>query len=117
MPSTGGEETAATEPGTQPVDGLYSTCLVAEECDPIPALCITINDADGNPMDGFCSQTGCLNAAVDCVPTPGGTALPACMPITVNDVAESACALDCSGGATCPSPMTCYSLEFGMICG
>lgn len=117
MASTGAEETAAVDPGTQPADGLYSTCLVAEECDPIPALCITINDADDNPMDGFCSQTGCVNAAVDCVPTPGGTALPACMPITLNDVAESACALDCSAGATCPPPMTCYSLEFGMICG
>ncbi len=115
--STSGDETAAVDPGTQPADGLYSTCLVAEECDPIPALCITINDADGNPMDGFCSQTGCTNAAVDCVPTPGGTAVPACMPVTVNDVEDSACALDCSGGATCPSPMTCYSLSFGMICG
>ncbi len=115
--STGGDETAAVDPGTQPADGLYSTCLVPEQCDPIPALCITINDEDGVPMDGFCSQTGCTNPAVDCVPTPGGTAVPACMPVTVNGAEGSACALDCSGGATCPAPMTCYSLTFGMICG
>ena len=114
--STGASETATIDPGMQPADGLYSTCLAATDCDPAPALCITINDADDNPTTGFCSQTGCTNAAVDCVPTPGATNLPACIPVTVDGMDTSACALDCSGSAACPAPMTCVSLAFGMIC-
>ncbi len=117
MGSTGvAEVTGDPTAGMQPADGLYSHCLSGAECDPIPALCITIQDMDDNPMDGFCSITPCVNPAVDCVPTPGGTALPACMPVTLDGMATNACALDCSGGMTCPTGMTCYTLEFGMIC-
>jgi hypothetical protein len=111
-----GEETGDVPTGMQPVDGLYSHCLTGRECDPIPALCITINDMNDTPIDGFCSITPCTNAAVDCVPTPGGTALPACMPVTLDGTPTNACALDCSGGATCPAGMTCQNLTVGMIC-
>ena len=113
---TGVGETTGMPSGTQPADGLYSHCLDGMGCDPLPALCITIDDMNGTPMDGFCSITPCTNAAVDCVPTPGGTALPACFPVTLDGQATNACALDCSGGATCPTGMTCYTLTIGSIC-
>lgn len=104
--------------GMQPEDGMYSPCLTAQECGMTPILCITILDAMMNPSDGFCSETGCANAAVDCAPSPGGTAVPRCMPVTVNQMAQQACALDCSGGKVCPAPMQCYDLDgVGMVCG
>lgn len=104
--------------GMQPQDGMYSPCLTAQECGMTPILCITILDAMMNPSDGFCSETGCANPAVDCDPTPGGTAVPRCMPVTVNQMALQACALDCSGGKVCPAPMQCYDLDgVGMVCG
>jgi hypothetical protein len=104
--------------GMQPMDGMYAPCLTAQECGVVPALCITIQDADMNDIDGFCSEIECVNPAVDCDASPGGTAVPRCMPATVNDMAEQACALDCSNGLTCPPPMTCYDLNgVGEICG
>ncbi len=103
--------------GMQPGDGLWSSCASAMDCGVVPALCITIMDAMMNPLAGFCSQTGCSNAAVDCGASPGGTATPMCMPVTVNDMADQACALDCSGGKTCPAPMQCRPLNGGlMVC-
>lgn len=115
--STGAAETGEPDPGTQPAEGLYADCISDDQCGPSPGLCFTFTDMDGNTTDGFCSRSECTNAAVDCVPTPGATALPACVPRTVNDMPNSACALDCSGGATCPSGMTCQALDFGSICG
>lgn len=104
--------------GMQPQDGMYSPCLTAQECGMTPILCITILDAMMNPTDGFCSETGCANPAVDCNPSPGGTATPRCMPVTVNDMPSAACALDCSNGLVCPPPMQCYELNgVGSICG
>jgi hypothetical protein len=104
--------------GMQPADGMYSPCLTADDCGFNPILCITIQDAMMNPTDGFCSETGCANPAVDCDPSPGGTATPRCMPVTVNGMALQACALDCSAGLVCPAPMQCYDLDgVGMICG
>lgn len=104
--------------GMQPMDGMYSPCLTPEECGFNPILCITIQDADMNDIDGFCSETGCANPAVDCAASPGGTAVPRCMPATVDGMALQACALDCSNGMTCPPPMMCYNLNgVGEICG
>ena len=39
-----------------------------------------------------------------------------CFPVTLDGQATNACALDCSGGATCPTGMTCYTLTIGSIC-
>lgn len=104
--------------GMQPQDGMYSPCLTAQECGMTPILCITVVDAMMNPTDGFCSETGCANPAIDCAPSPGGTATPRCMPVTVNAMALQACALDCSAGKVCPAPMQCYDLDgVGMVCG
>lgn len=119
--SGGGSSEDTNDPtgnGMQPMDGMYSPCLTAEECGFDPILCITIQDADMNDIDGFCSETGCGNPAVDCAASPGGTAVPRCMPTTVNGMAMQACALDCSNGMTCPPPMMCYNLGgVGEICG
>lgn len=131
--STGGDETAGSgsttaatsETGTtgavdptdgQPADGMYSMCLQGMDCGNMPNLCIQSVDADMNPIDGFCSTTGCSNPAMDCDPAPGGTAVPVCVPITVNAMAQMACALNCQG-LVCPTGMMCVNFtDLGMIC-
>jgi len=101
--------------GNQPADGLWSQCTTAQECGAIPSLCIYVVDANMNPTDGFCSETGCANPAVDC-PSPGGTATPVCVPIEVNGQPEQACALNCAAGM-CPVGMNCMNItDLGMIC-
>lgn len=97
--------------GTQPTDGMYSSCAVAADCD---ALCITISDPGGGVKGGFCSGFPCANPAVDCDPSPGGTAVPACLPIDIDMMANTACYLSCAGGATCPAPMSCSAIEGGL---
>lgn len=103
--------------GTQPLDGMYSECAVPADCGFAPTLCITINDAGGATIGGFCSETGCNNPAVDCDPSPNGAVTPVCVPVTVNMMADMACALQCSGGAACPPPMQCINVTgFGEVC-
>ncbi|HWB77080.1 MAG TPA: hypothetical protein VG755_19060 [Nannocystaceae bacterium] len=115
--SDGGDTTGGNPMGTQPDEGMYSACTDPEECGVVPTLCITIQDAMMNPLAGFCSETGCMNNGTNCDASPGGTATPMCMPVTVNNMADQACALDCSGGKTCPPPMSCRALNGGlMVC-
>jgi hypothetical protein len=103
--------------GMQPADGMYSPCTTARQCGFTPILCITIVDMMGNAVDGFCSETGCQNPALDCDPSPGGTATPICVPVSLDGNAEQACALDCSGGKSCPQPMACNNvMGLGMVC-
>ena len=130
----GGSETDATEdtgadpadvgttdggaaPGNgQPADGMWSQCTTAQECGPIPALCIYLVDENMNPTDGFCSQTACANPAIDCDANPGGTAPPICVPMQIDGMADHACALNCAAG-TCPTGMACVAItDLGMIC-
>ncbi|MBX7084406.1 MAG: hypothetical protein K1X88_34690 [Nannocystaceae bacterium] len=114
--SSGGDPSGGGN-GMQPADGMYSPCTTAQECGFTPILCITIVDMMGNPVDGFCSETGCQNPAVDCDPTPGGTATPICVPVSLDGMDEQACALDCSGGKVCPQPMSCNNvMGLGMVC-
>lgn len=87
--------------GMQPAMGMYSHCVDPAECAGGVNLCITVNG------DGFCTLTGCANPLADCDPNPGGTATPVCVSLDVGGMNESACALDCTGGGTCPPPMTC----------
>jgi hypothetical protein len=93
-------ETADTGTGQQPADGMYSACDDAADCFGLE-FCET----------GFCTSE-CTNAAVDCDPSPGGTALPTCFMFGL----ESLCALDCSGGSTCPTPMQCTPVTTGSVC-
>jgi hypothetical protein len=132
--STGGDDTGSTTSSTtpdptldgsssdgavdptdgQPADGMWSMCIdAAMDCGNLPILCITNADM----TDGFCSTTGCANPAADCDPSPGGTATPACAPVTVNDEMEQACVLSCAGGLVCPTGMVCMDFtNLGMIC-
>ncbi|RMH00482.1 MAG: hypothetical protein D6705_00265 [Deltaproteobacteria bacterium] len=66
----------------------------------------------GDISDAFCTISNCSNPALDCDPSPGGTATPICVP----NGASSFCALDCSNGKTCPTGMTCYNVTVAMIC-
>lgn len=111
--TTGG----AVPPGDgQPMDGMWSHCTTAEECGPIPALCIYMVDQNENPVDGFCTETSCANPAVDCVANPGGTAPPVCVPMMIDGMADQVCALNCGAG-TCPMGMVCMNFsDLGMVC-
>jgi hypothetical protein len=103
--------------GMQPGDGMWSACAVPEDCGFVPTLCITINDAGGMLLGGFCSETGCANPAADCDPSPVPTVVPVCVPVTVEGEADMACALQCTGGAACPVPMQCRNVTgFGEVC-
>lgn len=112
-----GDDDGGMMGGMQPDDGMYAPCTIPRDCGFAPELCITLSDMDGMVLDGFCSETTCNNPAVDCDPSPGGTAPPACLDVTVDGMADTACVLDCTGGATCPTGMTCYSLGAMSICG
>ncbi len=104
-------------PGMQPGMGMYSPCTVPQDCGFSPDLCMTITDLQGVVLAGFCSRTPCADPVADCDPSPGGTAVPTCVPVTLDGMANTACALDCSGGATCPAPMECFNLgATGMWC-
>lgn len=89
--------------GGQPDDGMYSACITADHC-PGLAGCATIGDP---PTDGFCTDL-CAgpNNPAGCDPSPEGTATVTCMVLSGFDL----CALDCSGGKTCPAPMVCTSV-------
>ena len=110
---------AATDTGPavppQPADGMYSDCLTAAECVGLNT-CITILDTEEMPFDGFCSNNACTDPATDCDPTPGGTTVPFCMMVMLNGNEDTACALDCSGGKTCPGGMMCWELGRTSVC-
>lgn len=103
--------------GMQPNTGMWMPCEVPQDCDYAPALCITITDDAMMLLGGFCSDVGCNNPAADCAPSPNGVAVPVCVPVTVNMMADDACALQCTGGIACPVPMQCIDvMGFGEIC-
>ncbi|MCX4243175.1 hypothetical protein [Paraliomyxa miuraensis] len=103
--------------GMQPAMGMYSACEIPEDCGFSPTLCITIVDDMDVLIAGFCSETGCANPAVDCSPSPNGVVTPVCVPVTVNGMADNACALQCTGGQACPAPMQCINVTgFGEVC-
>lgn len=103
--------------GTQPNTGMWMPCEAPQDCDYAPALCITITDDAMMLLGGFCSDVGCNNPAADCAPSPNGVAVPVCVDVTVNMMADTACALQCTGGIACPVPMQCINvMGFGEIC-
>jgi hypothetical protein len=113
----GPESTGAMPPdgGGQPMSGMYSHCLDANACAGVGA-CLQVLDANMNVTDGFCTPLGCQSPNLDCDPSPGGTATPACYPVTANGMPDAVCALDCSGGKTCPTGMICQNLTGGQVC-
>jgi hypothetical protein len=83
--------------GGQPEDGLWSECADYPDC-------------ESNPPDGiiwFCENNLCsfdCETVADCGPSPGGTAVSECRDLG-SDLHR--CYLNCEGGKTCPSGMTC----------
>jgi hypothetical protein len=92
----------------QPDMGMYAHCTTAAMCVGLN-LCVLVM-----PGDGFCSTTPCDVGMCD--PTPGGTATPICVDVMVGMAMSTACALDCSGGKTCPNGMICGALGAAMVC-
>jgi hypothetical protein len=117
--SSGDDAPLATDTGAdngmQPVDGMYSDCLSAAMCVGLNT-CITILDTENMPIDGFCTNNACVAPATDCDVGPGGTAVPFCMMVQLNGRPDTACALDCSGGKTCPGGMMCWELGRTSVC-
>jgi hypothetical protein len=105
-----GEESSSDDGnpgGGQPADGMYSSCTMANNtCTMAPVTICVYTDTDG-----FCTADGCANPAQDCDPAPGGTATPMCL----SAPPYSFCALDCSGGESCPTPMVCTGVTFDMV--
>jgi hypothetical protein len=103
---TGGGGITGTDAGTtegaaaQPSSGMYSHCLSVNDCD-AGFGCLTNDTA----TDGFCSIL-CepVGDPAGCEPDPSGVLDPVC---TVAGGGESVCALDCSGGQSCPTGMVC----------
>ena len=113
---SGGESTGGDVPdGMQPAAGMYATCIDANVCAPL-TVCMQILDAMMMPTDGFCTSLGCSDPSTQCLPAPGGTATPSCYAIMANGMPDAVCALDCGGGKTCPTGMTCRNLTGGMVC-
>ena len=73
-------------------------CLAGETC---------IDDAGMPPGVGVCALQDCGGAGECPVAPPGGSATPACMDVTGDMVDE--CVLQCSGGANCPTGMSCFA--------
>ncbi|MEM6993955.1 MAG: hypothetical protein AAF721_25810 [Myxococcota bacterium] len=101
--------------GPQPDNGMYSDCLTTAECVGVNT-CVTIFDNAGAPFDGFCTLDNCSDPLADCDPSPGGDVVASCVEITLNGEPASACALNCAGGKTCPSGMTCYEDDGIPVC-
>ena len=92
--------------GGQPADGLYSMCLIPEDCPGLDGCATVTMMGEDNPYDGYCTNF-CASDA-DCAANLGGTAIPSC-----NDEAMAYCQLDCAGGLTCPTGMECVALSGG----
>jgi len=114
--SMGDTTTTGGGGGVQPGMGQYSECTIPEDCGFAPNLCFTITEEGGGLIGGFCTIQGCAGPG-DCDPSPVPTATAACVPATINMMADMACVLQCPGMAACPAPMECISVTgFGEIC-
>lgn len=95
-------------PDEQPADGPYSACVSAVECFGTTACVLVMGNL------GFCTNNCTIPG--DCGPSPAGTATPACVTAPVGGTDMQVCALDCSGGKTCPGGMECLALGASMVC-
>lgn len=104
-PTTGGQQ------GGQPDSGMWSHCTMQNNtCNGAANICVHTDD------DGYCTDDGCVNPNVDCDPVPvDSNAPPMCAEaIDANMNPVFFCAIDCSGGQTCPAGMVCTpNLTFG----
>lgn len=85
----------------QPGSGMWSSCHGGGSCD-ASLTCLGTDDM----ALGICT-TECSPAAnpAACGAVPGGTAVASCLSVG----GQSICAIDCSGGLTCPAGMDCIA--------
>lgn len=107
-PTSGSSGAPADE---QPEDGMYSECASVADCFGL-TTCVLVA---GTPMGGYCANTGCVNAMIDCEPNPGETST-AALACVDNGFGAFVCGLDCSLGQTCPTGMACLALGLTMVC-
>ncbi len=112
---TGGASTSGEPPSEQPEDGMYSPCDSVVDCVGLTA-CLAGTDTAGQPLDSFCTLGPCDAPLAQCDPTPGGTAVPFCLPARSTGGLGTVCALDCSAGQQCPEGMQCRPLADASIC-
>lgn len=95
--------------GGQPAQGLYSSCLLPDDCVGADGCATVMMQGELDPFDGYCTNF-CANDA-ECNLGLGGTAIPDC-----NTEIDPYCELVCTGGLTCPAPMQCVQLTGKMVC-
>lgn len=105
------------DPNCPPVKGEYNDCT-DEMGQSDNTLCNWMGDGDNGFITclnagGLMGASTCslVNCELDChcfVAPATGTAASVCRPMAT-DKGDSACVLDCSGGATCPDGMVCDS--------
>jgi hypothetical protein len=95
--------------GGQPADGLYSSCLLPDDCVGTDGCATVTEQGQMNPFDGYCTNFCVSDAACDA--GLGGTAIPNC-----NNELDPYCELTCTGGLTCPAPMECVALADRDVC-
>jgi hypothetical protein len=95
--------------GGQPADGMYSSCLIPEDCVGTDGCATVTMNGQVDPFDGYCTNF-CVSDA-ECDLGLGGTAIPDC-----NTEVQPYCELVCTGGLTCPAPMDCVALANKDVC-
>lgn len=85
----------------QPETSWWSHCIAGSGCTD-DLICMLNGDGDDGVCTSLCNPAG---DGMSCGASPGGTATPGCL----NVGNSSICALDCSGGKTCPSGMLCLA--------
>lgn len=104
---------SSSDGGGAPPADLWELCQTDTDCSSGACIVVSIN---GEIHPGFCSNPDCSNANVDCSPPQVGTATPICIDVMDQVMGtHSVCALDCSGGSTCPPGLVCVP-EVGSIC-
>jgi hypothetical protein len=88
--------------GSQPDDGLWSSCVSYEECPAGP---------EWDCEDNFCSYD--CNTTADCGPSPGGSAFSECRPFSAEEPEQGGrCYLSCENGESCPTGMLCWGASY-----
>jgi hypothetical protein len=110
-PSTTNAEVSSGDPpdppgnDPQPNTGLYEHCVDPDTCDAPANVCLQLNDAMMNIVDGYCTKL-CQNVA-DCGVPPDSQAVQECYQI---DAMNKICGLKCTKVADCPTGMQCINL-------
>ena len=96
-----GSSSGGVELPPQPETSWWSHCTSTPECTD-DLVCMLNGAGDDGVCTSFCNPAG---DGTSCGASPGVTAEPSCLNVSTNSI----CALDCSGGKTCPAGMLCLS--------